>query len=501
MASVCLLLAILSAAGDKPVKVIVGSKGSTESIVLGEMAVLLAENAGAKVVHKDSLGGTGLVWKALLNGDIDVYPEYTGTLTEEIFSGEKFPDLEAIRARLAKQELRMTGPFGFNNSYALGVSKTLAEKRNLQKISDLRDHPDLRCGFSSEFAKRDDGWPSLRDRYGLRQTKIKNIEHVLGYGALGAGDIDITDAYTTDPNVQKYALRLLVDDLAHFPQYQALYIYRADLDDRAPQVVKALAQLEGRINDETMLALNGRVEVEKRPKRDVAADFLNERLSLRLTPPRDSARWDRLVQTTREHLLLVGVSLAAAILISVPLGVVAAKNKLAGQIILGTTEIIQTIPGLALLAMLSTAFGKAGLPTIGPAPAIAALFCYSLLPIIRNTMTGLTDVPSALKESALALGLAPLARLRLIEIPLASRLILAGIKTTAVINVGYAALGGLIGAGGYGDTIKTGLDLQDTGLMLEGAIPAALLALAVKSLFELAERFVVPKGLRIAAAH
>lgn len=503
MACACLLFALVTVSAGETIKVKVGSKGSTESIVLGEMAVLLAEHAGATVVHKDNLGGTGVVWKALLNGEIDVYPEYTGTLTEEIFAGEPFPDLEAIGDRLARQGLRMTKPLGFNNSYALGIQESLAEKLNLRTISDLRKHPDLRCGFSSEFAKRDDGWPSLRDRYGLPHTKIRNIEHVLGYGALGAGDIDITDAYTTDPNVQRFALRLLIDDLHHFPQYQALYIYRDDLEDRAPRVVEALKQLEGRIDDDTMLALNGRVELENRPKKLVAAAFLNEQFSLQLAP-RDSAfwdRWDRLLQTTREHLLLVSVSLFTAILISVPLGVLAAKNKLAGQFILGTTEIIQTIPGLALLAMLSTGFGSVGLPTIGPQPAIAALFCYSLLPIIRNTMTGLTDVPSALKESALALGLSPLARLRLIEIPLASRLILAGIKTTAVINVGYAALGGLIGAGGYGDTIKTGLDLRDTSLMLEGAIPAALLALVVKSLFELAERFVVPKGLRIAAAH
>lgn len=495
-----LLAVALVSAGDEPVKVTVGSKGSTESIVLGEMAVLLAESAGAKVAHKNGLGGTRVVWNALLNGEIDVYPEYTGTLTEDIFAGERLSDLAAIRARLKQHGIRMIDPFGFSNSYALGVRESLAEELNLRKISDLRGHPELRCGFSNEFKVREDGWPSLRDRYGLPHKNVRDIEHALGYRAIAASDIDVTDAYTTDPNVQKYSLRLLLDDLDHFPQYQALYIYREDLDERAPQVVAALSQLAGRINNETMLALNHQVEIDKRSQQSVAAEFLNEQFSLQLAP-HESQIWERLLKTTREHLLLVGVSLVTAIIVSVPLGVWAAKNKTAGQLILSTAEIIQTIPGLALLVIVSTAFGKIGRPTLGAEPAIVALFCYSLLPIIRNTMTGLTDVPSALKESALALGLSPLARLRLIEIPLASRLILAGIKTTAVINVGYAALGGLIGAGGYGATIKTGLDRMNTEMILEGAIPAALLALAVKSLFELAERFVVPKGLRVAAAH
>lgn len=500
MNSACLLLALLvSTPGEAP-KVKVGSKGSTESVVLGEMAVLLAEDAGARVVHKDNMGGTGLLWQALRNGAIDVYPEYTGTLRQELFRGEDLPDLEAIRARLAKEGLLMTGPLGFNNSYALGLKESLAEKLNVRTISDLKQHPELRCGFSSEFMSRGDGWPSLQDRYGLPQKDVRGIEHALTYRAIDAGQIDVTDAYTTDPNIEKYSLRLLTDDQAHFPQYEALYIYRADLEQRAPQVVAALKRLEGRIDDKTMLALNERVEFEKKSKKGVAAEFLNKELSLGVSPS-ESNLWQRLLKSTLEHLLLVGVSLAGAIVVAVPLGVAAAKNKLAGQFILGTAEIIQTIPGLALLALLSSSFAPLGLPTVGPVPAIVALFLYSLLPIIRNTMTGLTDVPAALKESALALGLTPLARLRLIEIPLASRLILAGIKTTAVINVGFAALGGLIGAGGYGLVIKTGLDLSDANLMLEGAIPAALLALAVKGIFELAERFVVPKGLRIAAAH
>jgi osmoprotectant transport system permease protein len=134
---------------------------------------------------------------------------------------------------------------------------------------------------------------------------------------------------------------------------------------------------------------------------------------------------------------------------------------------------------------------------IGGPPAIVALFLYSLLPIVRNTYVGLHDIPSDIRESAEALGLPVRARLRLIELPLAARAILAGIKISAVINVGTATLGALIGAGGYGQPILTGIRLDDVGLILQGAVPSAVLALLVQGLFEIAERILVPKGLRL----
>jgi osmoprotectant transport system permease protein len=165
-----------------------------------------------------------------------------------------------------------------------------------------------------------------------------------------------------------------------------------------------------------------------------------------------------------------------------------------GQPVLAGAGLIQTIPSLALLVFMIPLLG------LGAPSAIAALFLYSLLPIIRNTYAGLLGIPLNIRESAEALGLAPMARLRLIELPLASRTILAGIKTAAVINVGTATLGGLIGAGGFGQLIFSGIRKDDNALTLEGAIPAALLALAVLGLFELAERFFVPRGLTLRAS-
>jgi osmoprotectant transport system permease protein len=162
-------------------------------------------------------------------------------------------------------------------------------------------------------------------------------------------------------------------------------------------------------------------------------------------------------------------------------------------VLLPAAGVVQTIPSLALLAFLIPFLG------IGAGPALVALFLYGLLPIVRNTYTGLTTIAPGLRESAEVLGLTPRARLVRIELPMAAPSILAGVQTSAVINVGTATLAALIGAGGLGEPILSGIQLRDTTLILEGAIPAALLALAVQAGFDLLERALVPRGLRLAA--
>jgi osmoprotectant transport system permease protein len=236
--------------------------------------------------------------------------------------------------------------------------------------------------------------------------------------------------------------------------------------------------------------MNARTKLDGVAETQVAATFVRETLGVAATAETESM-WDRLWRNTRDHLGLVAVSLGAAILVAVPLGVLAARRRDLGQAILAVTGVIQTIPSLALFVFMIPLLG------IGGPPAMVALFLYSLLPIVRNTHAGLAGISTSLRESAEALGLPAPARLRLIELPLAGRSILAGIKTSAVINVGTATLGALIGAGGYGQPILTGIRLDDVGLILEGAVPAALLALAVQGLFEIFERAVVPRGLRL----
>lgn len=476
----------------KPVnKIKAGSKTFTESVILGEIVSQLAgQTEGVRVEHLRHLGGTRILWSALLKGDIDIYPEYTGTIIQEILADRDIPDEETLKKVLSEKNILMSRPLGFNNTYAIGMKEETAEKFGITKISDLLKHPNLGFGLTNEFMERGDGWPSLRRSYNLPQKNVRGLDHDLAYRGLESGAIQVTDLYSTDAEISYYNLRILKDDLNHFPEYNAVLLYRKDLETHAPEALKAILQLEGSISGKAMIRMNASAKIEGAPESVAASEFLKKNLSV-ITEPSVDTFITRLTHHTLDHLFLVAVSLTAAILISIPLGVCAYRNEKIGQIILGIVGIIQTIPSLALLVFMIPLLG------IGSAPAIVALFLYSLLPIVRNTYSGLKDTPSHIRESAEALGLSSFARLKLIELPLVSRSILSGIKTSAVINVGVATLGALIGAGGYGQPILTGIRLDNTGLILEGAIPAAILALLVQGSFDLLERVVVPRGLRL----
>ena len=485
-------LAVLHVAAAASVKVTIGSKAFTESVILGEMLGLLAREAGAAAEHRRQLGGTRVLWNALLGGEIDAYPEYTGTLMQETLAGETLGSHAELERALAARGLRMSQALGFNNTYAIGVRKELAERLGLRSISDLKDHPGLVLGFGNEFMDRADGWPGLQRHYDLPHRNVRGLDHDLAYRGIAAGSLQVTDLYTTDAEIAYYQLRALDDDLNYFPVYNAVIVYRAELEQRAPEVVALFERLAGRIDAATMSALNARVKLDGESESAVAADFLAGTFGWQLSH-REQTPWQRLWANSLDHLLLVGISLSSAILLAIPLGVLAARRPRLGQVVLGAAGILQTIPSLALFVFMIPLLG------IGGPPAIVALFLYSLLPIIRNTYAGLKDIAPAIRESAQALGLPSGARLRIVELPLATRSILAGIKTSAVINVGTATLGALIGAGGYGQPILTGIRLDDMGLILEGAIPAAALALLVQGLFEVIERALLPRGLRIAA--
>ena len=468
----------------------VGSKKFTESVILGEMAAQLARSSAADAVHRRELGGTRILWGALLAGDIDVYPEYTGTLMQEILVTEGIKNEQALRQALAQRGLRMTAALGFNNTYAIGMKAERADTLGIRRVSDLKRFPQLHFGFGNEFMDRADGWPGLRRRYDLPQTDVRGLDHDLAYRGLQIGTLDVMDMYATDAEIQYYGLRVLTDDRSYFPEYHAVMLYRDDLTRRAPRVVTALHRLEGRISDAAMVAMNARAKLERVAENQVATEFLQQELGITVKT-RTQTSVQRFWRHTRDHLTLVAISLSAAIFVAIPLGILAERKPRIGQVILGIAGIIQTIPSLALLVFMIPLLG------IGGPPAVVALFLYSLLPIIRNTYTGLHDIPLPIRESAEALGLSAGARLRLVELPMASRAILAGIKISAVINVGTATLGALIGAGGYGQPILTGIRLDDIGLILQGAVPAALLALLVQGIFEIAERRFVPLGLRL----
>jgi osmoprotectant transport system permease protein len=476
--------------------IIIGSKKFTESYVLGEIARRMLIDTGTSAEHRQGMGGTIILWQALRGGQIQAYPEYTGTIAEEILKSDHPLSLNEIRESLANSGVGVTQPLGFNNTYALVMRRSEAERLGVRTISDLRKYPELKLGLTHEFLERQDGWRPLRDRYALPQQNVIGIDHALGYSALVTGRIDVKDAYSTDAKVEQNNLITLEDDLQFFPKYEAVFLFRSSMPANA---IAALHRLEGTLNENRMIRLNAEAERTKDYTRAAELYFDAGAVLAPRTPghsgrsyvgesfPHKLARW------TLRHLQLAGFSLLLSVIVGIPLGIVASRGGPIGHAILGFVSIVQTIPSLALLALLVPVpfFG------ISVRTAIAALFLYGLLPIVRSTASGLQDIPRSLRESAIALGLSPITRLWQIHLPMASRSILSGIKTSAVINIGTATLAALIGAGGLGEPILSGLNLNDHVTILQGAIPAAVLALLVQWLFDLLDRFLIPRGLRL----
>jgi osmoprotectant transport system permease protein len=487
----------------------IGSKRFTESYILGE---ILRQSAAVhvKAEHHQGLGNTAVVLAALQAGSIDVYPEYTGTIDFEVLKHKSPTSLAQMQAELAQMGLGMAVPLGFNNTYALAMRADDSERRGIHKISDLTSAAQLRFALSPEFFGRNDGWPALAQRYALPQQP-RVLENGIAYEALAKQQVDVIDVYSTSSQINKYGLRVLKDDLAHFPRYDAVLLYRLDIVQRFPTVWAALQKLEGKISEAEMLAMNVKAELEGQSFADVAEVFLTQKTvastvsstsiasisSLKSTATKlnkqniDESQGglltrlfdDKFWTLTWQHVTLVLVSVLLACVVALPLGVLAAFRPRVRQLVMALVGILQTVPALALLTMLIALLGQ-----IGMLPAMIALFLYALLPIVRNTCTGLLQVPAGLRLAGLALGLSNWQRLFYVDVPLALPTILAGIKTAAVVNVGGATIAAFIGAGGFGERIVIGLAINDNTMMLAGAIPAAGLALLTQLIFELFER-------------
>lgn len=491
-ALVILVVLVLSAEAQTPEKLTVGSKLFPESWVLGEMVCALARDAGAEVEYQKSLGAAEVCYAALKQGAIDVYPEYLGTVKEVLFKHLDQPSDGEILSALADDGIGMSYPLGFNDGYAMAVP----QESPLRTLSDLAQHPELRIAMDSEFRGREDGWPLLVETYGMQPRTIVEMQHELTYTAIASKKVDVINVYTTDGNLVKWKLRSLVDDKKAFPPYDAVLLFRDDLPDRCPQAWSEISRLCGAISDVQMSRANALLVVDNLTEKVAAERLLAEVLPGRGKPatssePRRGWNWKALAENVKRHLWLVTVSLAMAIAAGIPLGVLATRSKVLATVTLSGTALLQTIPSLALLAFLVPYLG------VGPRPALVALFLYSLLPIVRNTYTGLTTLPGHLSEAAEAIGLTQRSQLFRVRLPMASPSILAGIKTSAVINVGTATVAALVGAGGLGQPILQGIQLLDRQLIFQGAVPAAVLALLVQGGFDLLERFIVPRGLRL----
>ncbi|MCA9267885.1 MAG: amino acid ABC transporter permease, partial [Planctomycetales bacterium] len=304
----CVLVLLLVALVGCGREARIASKSFTESVVLCEIAREAGSTDDAPVEHLWEVGGTQVLWQGLLRGDLDAYPDYTGTIAEDIFPQTKFPTQEAQRYELLKEKLAekgvlMTAPLGFNNTYAIGMTKQRAAELGVKSLSDLAGHPDLKFGFSPEFMNRSDGWPGLKAAYAWPYTdaSARGIQHSLAYKALAEGEIDAMDLYATDPKIKQLDLVALVDDREFFPQYNAVFLYRDDLPARAPLLVAAMNDLAGRLDDETMMGLNEQVELHKRRESAVAAEFVG---AAQATSPRRSAM-RRIARATAAHLYLV----------------------------------------------------------------------------------------------------------------------------------------------------------------------------------------------------
>ena len=505
-AMLLLLLAVQAAPAPRPV--VVGSKPFGESYILAEMFAQLLEARGIAVDRRPGLGATEIAFGAIRSGAADVYPEYTGTGLLAILGERPVPDPREVFDRVSREfrrrwNARWLPPLGFENTYAIAVTRETARRHRLATLSDLaRVSGSLRAGLTADFIGRPDGLPGLTRAYGVRFREVRALLPAVKYQALAADEVDVIDGYSTDGLIARYDLVVLEDDRQFFPPYQAAALVSGGLAERRPAAIAALSELSGRLDEATMRRLNRRLEVEREPVERIAADAL---AALELTAQRRHTAaaerrrgegtlaylWERrgsLLQLTARHLLLVALSLAAAIAVAVPAGLALERLPRGAESAVRWVGLLQTMPGIALLAFMIPLAG------IGVLPAVIALFLYSLYPILRNTYSGVRDAAPDAVAAAEALGMTPGQILRYVRLPLAAPVIMAGIRTAAVINVGTATLAAFIGAGGLGDPIAAGLALSDTRMILSGAIPAALLALVVDGVLGAVERGVRPGG-------
>ena len=493
-------------ATDSTVPVVVASKPFGESFILMEMFAQLLERRGFAVDRRPYLGATEIAFRALRSGAIDVYPEYTGTGLLAILDRSPLSDPQQVYAEVSREfaqrfDLRWLPPLGFENTYAIAVRRSTADSFALASLSDLsRRGTEFRAGFTADFIGRPDGLPGLADAYGLSLADVRALLPAVKYQALDAGEVDVIDGYSTDGFIARYDLVVLRDDRRFFPPYQAAALVNGAFARSRPGAVSVLTELSGRITEERMRGWNRRLEDGGEPVDLVAADALMELgLFVDDSAPRGRAGespgglldylWHERRNITRHtwrHLMLVGISLAAGIAVALPLGLVLERRRRWAEPVIRLVGLLQTLPSIALLAFMIPLLG------IGMVPALVALFLYSLFPIVRNTFTGVRDADASAVDSSTALGMTPGQVLRFVRLPLAAPVIMAGIRTAAVINVGTATLAAFIGAGGLGEPIVAGLALSDTRLILSGALPAALLALLVDGSLAMVERRVRP---------
>ena len=259
----------------------IGTKNFTEQLILGEiLAQLIEAKTTLAVERRFNLGGTMICHGALVNGEIDLYPEYTGTGLTAILKHHSISDQEEVFG-IVKQDYRehfgvqWLKPFGFNNTYAITVRKSEVSRFGWVRISDLENAaPRLRAGFTAEFAERPDGYPGLRKAYGFGFGQVRDLDPALMYTAISKREVDVICAFATDGRIAFYNLKPLKDDLNFFPPYHAAPVIREETLRAYPELKNVLSLLEGLLDNETMMDLNFKVDAKKRRVAEVAKEFL-----------------------------------------------------------------------------------------------------------------------------------------------------------------------------------------------------------------------------------
>lgn len=273
---------IVSSISNNSNKITIGSKNFTEQIILGNMLQQLIEDkTDIDVQTKLNLGGTQVAFNALKSGGIDMYVEYTGTgyvnilnITEPNSNTDEVYNVMKDRFK-ADFGIDVLNPMGFNNTYAMAVSKETADKYNLKTVSDLaKVSGELIAGPTIEFANREDGLLGLNKAYNMNFKTVNPVDGGLRYTALNSNETQVIDAFTTDGLIEQFKLTVLEDDKSFFPPYHAVPIVKEETLEKFPELRDVLGELDGKLTDEKMRKLNYEVDVNKRDAKVVANEFL-----------------------------------------------------------------------------------------------------------------------------------------------------------------------------------------------------------------------------------
>lgn len=283
VATLLMILLPLVNPDEKKEIVIAGKLGSEPEILINMYKLLIENETDLTVQLKPGLGKTSFVFNALKSGSVDIYPEFTGTAISEFLKEQAVNNNEedvykqAKAGMIEKFDMVMLSPMKYNNTYALAVSKEMAEAHQLESISDIKAiQESIKAGFTLEFNDREDGYIGIQKLYGITLAYIKTMEPKLRYQAMNSGDIQLLDAYSTDSEIRQYNLTVLADDKQLFPPYQGAPLVRAETLEKYPEIEQALNKLANQITDDEMREINYQVNVEGKNITDVAREFLEE---------------------------------------------------------------------------------------------------------------------------------------------------------------------------------------------------------------------------------